>query len=74
MTADGGTGSDNANADGSAGSANVGDTSSTGAANSSELSAGAPRCPHCEAPMYKRHCKYVCPQHGVIIDCSDPFR
>ncbi|OAQ54569.1 hypothetical protein HTG_03165 [Natrinema mahii] len=36
--------------------------------------AGAPRCPHCEAPMYKRHCKYVCPQHGVIIDCSDPFR
>jgi len=73
MTADGGTGSDNANADGSAGSANVGDTS-TGAANSSERSAGAPRCPHCEAPMYKRHCKYVCPQHGVIIDCSDPFR
>ncbi|QCS41924.1 HVO_2523 family zinc finger protein [Natrinema versiforme] len=36
--------------------------------------AGAPRCPHCEAPMYKRHCKYVCPQHGVILDCSDPFR
>ncbi|WMT06859.1 hypothetical protein NP511_15890 [Natrinema thermotolerans] len=35
---------------------------------------GAPRCPHCEAPMYKRHCKYACPQHGVIIDCSDPFR
>lgn len=35
---------------------------------------GAPTCPHCEAPLYKRHCKYVCPQHGPIIDCSDPFR
>ncbi|MFU8869314.1 HVO_2523 family zinc finger protein [Natronococcus sp.] len=35
---------------------------------------GAPTCPHCQAPMYKRHCKYVCPQHGVVIDCSDPFR
>ncbi|MEY7849420.1 HVO_2523 family zinc finger protein [Natrarchaeobius sp. A-rgal3] len=35
--------------------------------------ASGPTCPHCEAPMYKRHCKYVCPQHGVIIDCSDPF-
>ncbi|THE65621.1 hypothetical protein D8Y22_06730 [Salinadaptatus halalkaliphilus] len=32
-----------------------------------------PTCPHCEAPMFERHCKYVCPQHGVIIDCSDPF-
>ena len=35
---------------------------------------GGPTCPYCEAPMYKRHCKYVCPQHGVVIDCSDPFR
>ncbi|RQG96934.1 HVO_2523 family zinc finger protein [Natrarchaeobius oligotrophus] len=34
----------------------------------------APACPHCQAPLYKRHCKYVCPQHGVVIDCSDPFR
>ncbi|AHF99839.1 hypothetical protein HALLA_14640 [Halostagnicola larsenii XH-48] len=32
-----------------------------------------PPCPFCETPMYKRHCKYVCPQHGVVIDCSDPF-
>ncbi|MFC6718392.1 HVO_2523 family zinc finger protein [Natrialbaceae archaeon GCM10025810] len=32
-----------------------------------------PACPFCDAPMYKRHCKYVCPQHGVVIDCSDPF-
>ncbi|MFB6170027.1 MAG: HVO_2523 family zinc finger protein [Haloarculaceae archaeon] len=31
------------------------------------------RCPICEEPMFKRHCKYVCPQHGVIVDCSDPF-
>ena len=35
---------------------------------------GAPTCPHCNAALYKRHCKYVCPQHGPIIDCSDPFR
>ncbi|HMB49751.1 MAG TPA: HVO_2523 family zinc finger protein [Natronoarchaeum rubrum] len=27
----------------------------------------------CEEPLYKRHCKYVCPQHGVIMDCSDTF-
>ncbi|WP_255167694.1 HVO_2523 family zinc finger protein [Natrononativus amylolyticus] len=40
----------------------------------SDRPTGAPTCPHCRAPMYKRHCKYVCPQHGVIIDCSDPFR
>lgn len=32
-----------------------------------------PPCPFCETAMYKRHCKYVCPQHGVVIDCSDPF-
>ncbi len=30
-------------------------------------------CPYCEASMYKRHCKYVCPNHGVVVDCSDPF-
>jgi hypothetical protein len=23
--------------------------------------------------MFERHCKYVCPQHGVVVDCSDPF-
>nr|WP_303649980.1 HVO_2523 family zinc finger protein [Halorussus gelatinilyticus] len=27
----------------------------------------------CETPMYSRHCKYVCPQHGVIMDCADTF-
>ncbi|ELY66371.1 HVO_2523 family zinc finger protein [Natronococcus jeotgali] len=37
-------------------------------------SAGAPTCSYCQAPLYERHCKYVCPQHGVVIDCSDPFR
>ncbi|NKE37450.1 hypothetical protein GWG54_16865 [Natronococcus sp. JC468] len=37
-------------------------------------STGAPTCSYCQAPLYKRHCKYVCPQHGVVIDCSDPFR
>ncbi|GGL51638.1 hypothetical protein GCM10009039_07410 [Halocalculus aciditolerans] len=34
---------------------------------------GGRPCPMCETPMYKRHCKYVCPQHGVVVDCSDPF-
>jgi uncharacterized Zn finger protein (UPF0148 family) len=34
----------------------------------------APTCPTCEEPLYKRHCKYVCPNHGPVIDCSDPFR
>lgn len=33
-----------------------------------------PTCPRCEEWLYRRHCKYVCPQHGVIYDCSDPFR
>lgn len=32
-----------------------------------------PTCPMCGAPLHKRHCKYVCPQHGVVVDCSDPF-
>ncbi|MFC7167744.1 HVO_2523 family zinc finger protein [Halospeciosus flavus] len=34
---------------------------------------GGRPCPMCETPMYKRHCKYVCPQHGVVYDCSDVF-
>ncbi|QLC32649.1 hypothetical protein EFA46_001575 [Halarchaeum sp. CBA1220] len=34
---------------------------------------GGRPCPLCERPMYKRHCKYVCPTHGVVVDCSDPF-
>jgi len=23
--------------------------------------------------MYHRHCKYVCPEHGVVYDCADTF-
>ncbi|MCG1003776.1 MULTISPECIES: HVO_2523 family zinc finger protein [Halobacterium] len=34
---------------------------------------GGSRCPMCDAAMFKRHCKYVCPQHGVLYDCSDTF-
>jgi len=34
---------------------------------------GGRACPMCDAPVFERHCKYVCPQHGVVVDCSDPF-
>lgn len=34
---------------------------------------GGRPCPHCDRPLQRRHCKYVCPAHGVIYDCSDPF-
>jgi len=27
----------------------------------------------CEGELYKRHCKYVCPSHGVVMDCADTF-
>jgi len=37
-----------------------------------EEPAGRP-CPHCGASMYHRHCKYVCPEHGVVFDCADTF-
>ncbi|MFB6157705.1 MAG: HVO_2523 family zinc finger protein [Haloferacaceae archaeon] len=30
-------------------------------------------CPLCDASLIRRHCKYVCPQHGVVYDCSDTF-
>ena len=30
-------------------------------------------CPCCETAMDRRHCKYVCPNHGVVYDCSDTF-
>lgn len=30
-------------------------------------------CPFCGASMVHRHCKYVCPEHGVVYDCSDTF-
>ncbi|WP_089384108.1 HVO_2523 family zinc finger protein [Halorubrum vacuolatum] len=34
---------------------------------------GGRPCPLCGTPMYHRHCKYVCPSHGVVYDCSDTF-
>ena len=27
----------------------------------------------CGARLESRHCKYVCPNHGPVYDCSDPF-
>jgi predicted RNA-binding Zn-ribbon protein involved in translation (DUF1610 family) len=30
-------------------------------------------CPLCGTSMHRRHCKYVCPEHGVVYDCSDTF-
>jgi len=44
-----------------------------GSAVTDEDDAGGRPCPMCETPLYKRHCKYVCPQHGVVYDCSDTF-
>lgn len=40
---------------------------------SGEKPVGGRPCPRCERPMYSRHCKYVCPEHGVIFDCADTF-
>jgi uncharacterized Zn finger protein (UPF0148 family) len=37
------------------------------------VSDDAARCPRCDAELFRRHCKYVCPQHGVVVDCADPF-
>ncbi|MDR5672390.1 HVO_2523 family zinc finger protein [Halalkaliarchaeum sp. AArc-GB] len=34
---------------------------------------GGRPCPLCDRPMARRHCKYVCPSHGVVYDCSDTF-
>ncbi|WP_435175596.1 HVO_2523 family zinc finger protein [Halorussus sp. AFM4] len=42
-------------------------------ARSDDAEPGGRPCPICEAPMYHRHCKYVCPNHGVIMDCADTF-
>jgi len=32
------------------------------------------RCPACGAGLYRRHCKQVCPNHGVVYDCSDALQ
>ncbi|MFB6234292.1 MAG: HVO_2523 family zinc finger protein [Halopenitus sp.] len=37
-----------------------------------ETNQGRP-CPLCGTSMHHRHCKYVCPEHGVVYDCSDTF-
>ncbi|WP_345893716.1 HVO_2523 family zinc finger protein [Halorhabdus sp. BNX81] len=37
-----------------------------------EESGGRP-CPRCGRPLFERHCKYVCPAHGVVYDCADTF-
>ncbi len=34
---------------------------------------GGRPCPQCGSAMIHRHCKYVCPTHGVVYDCSDTF-
>jgi predicted RNA-binding Zn-ribbon protein involved in translation (DUF1610 family) len=44
------------------------DTTSSG----DETDRGRP-CPQCGAAMVHRHCEYVCPNHGVVMDCSDTF-
>ncbi|WP_303645876.1 HVO_2523 family zinc finger protein [Halorubrum persicum] len=45
----------------------------TGAEGETTADCGGRPCPRCETPMYHRHCKYVCPAHGVVYDCSDTF-
>ena len=32
-----------------------------------------PTCPSCGSSLFERHCKYVCPNHGVVFDCADTF-
>jgi hypothetical protein len=34
---------------------------------------GGRPCPLCGTPLFERHCKYVCPNHGVVYDCADTF-
>lgn len=46
------------------------DSTPAGAAERSEH--GRP-CPQCGATLIHRHCEYVCPNHGVIMDCADTF-
>ncbi|UPW02390.1 hypothetical protein M0R88_02310 [Halorussus gelatinilyticus] len=49
------------------------DSAEAGDGGDGEDERGGRPCPICETPMYSRHCKYVCPQHGVIMDCADTF-
>jgi len=41
--------------------------------NGGDTASGGRPCPLCDRQMYSRHCKYVCPEHGVVYDCSDTF-
>jgi len=40
---------------------------------SADADHGGRPCPRCGTAMDHRHCKYVCPVHGVVYDCSDTF-
>jgi predicted RNA-binding Zn-ribbon protein involved in translation (DUF1610 family) len=44
----------------------------TGTPGDGDVATGRP-CPLCGVGMARRHCKYVCPNHGVVYDCSDTF-
>lgn len=45
----------------------------TGQGSAGGAGSGGRPCPHCGEGLFERHCKYVCPNHGVVYDCSDPF-
>lgn len=47
-----------------------GDGDTTGSGDDTDR--GRP-CPQCGVAMVHRHCEYVCPNHGVVMDCSDTF-
>jgi hypothetical protein len=44
-----------------------------GAGEADDTASGGRPCPFCGAAMVSRHCKYVCPNHGVVFDCADTF-
>ena len=41
--------------------------------NGPEIAHGGRPCLRCGESMIHRHCKYVCPLHGAVYDCSDTF-
>jgi hypothetical protein len=51
----------------------VEDDSTGGDRNADDDSDAGRPCPACGRPMFRRHCKYVCPAHGVVFDCADTF-
>jgi hypothetical protein len=50
-----------------------GQSDDAGGGDSARTDAGGRPCPRCDRPMTHRHCKYVCPEHGVVYDCADTF-